>query len=109
MSALAVLALAGVASYGLRASFIAGAGSVTMPARVEAGLRYARPAVIAALVATTLARHAEGTPLPLRPEEVIGVVAAGLVAWRTRNLVWTMVAGLGALLASEAAWRLVGQ
>jgi branched-subunit amino acid transport protein len=100
---LLILALAGVASYGLRASFIATAGAFALPASVDRLLRYARPAILAALVATSLARSAEGSGMPLVPVEVLAAAVAGYVAWRTRNLLWTLLAGLGVLVALEAA------
>jgi branched-subunit amino acid transport protein len=40
----------------------------------------------------------------LAPTEVVAGLVAAVVAWRTRNLAWTVVAGVGAV----AVLRLLG-
>jgi branched-subunit amino acid transport protein len=102
MTATLALLLAAVVSWTLRVLFIAVVPATRLPARVRAALDDVAPAVLAALVVTSLAH---GRALAgLAPTEVVAGLVAAVVAWRTRNLAWTVVAGVGAV----AVLRLLG-
>ncbi|MEZ5382949.1 MAG: AzlD domain-containing protein [Microthrixaceae bacterium] len=89
---LLVILLAGVGSYFFRGVFILALADRTPPPVVAKALRYVGPAVLSALVATDLwgpDAAAVGAP------ELVGLVGAGLAAWRTRNLIVSVVVGMG--------------
>jgi branched-subunit amino acid transport protein len=88
---LLIIVLVGVGSYLFRSVFILALSDRTPPPVVSKALRNVGPAVLSALVATDLwgtNAPAVGTP------EMVGVVAAGLAAWRTRNLIVAVVVGM---------------
>ena len=96
----AVLA-AGVATYAVRLSFIYLFGCVSaVPPGVERALGYVPPAVLAALVVPSFAPTGV-TPASLADPRLVGGAAAALVAWRTENVLWTMVAGMAGLHAAR--------
>lgn len=93
----------GIGTYLSRTSFILILGNRTIPERAERALRNVGPAVLAGLVASLLVgdRGLEGlAPSP----ELGGLVAASLVAWRTKNMMWTLVAGMATVWTLAALW-----
>jgi branched-subunit amino acid transport protein len=96
---LAVVAI-GVVTFAFRASFVALFGYIdTVPPALERALRYVPPAVLAALVAPDLLVVEPTLGGTLADGRLLaGVVAAG-VAWRTEDLLWTIVAGMVTLWA----------
>ena len=95
-----VLAVA-LGTYLLRVSMIALLGPTrTIPARVEVALRMVAPAVLAALVATTLLRD-DDSFRELGAWHGAALVAT-LVAVRTRSAAWTLLAGMVAVWAFSA-------
>jgi branched-subunit amino acid transport protein len=93
MTATVVLLLAAVVSWTLRVLFITIVPAARLPAAVRDALDDVAPAVMAALVVTSLA-HGRG-PSGLVTTEVVAALVAGLVAWRTRDLALTVAAGVG--------------
>lgn len=86
----------GVLTFAIRLSFIALFGYVEeIPAGLQRALRYVPPAVLGALVLPALLGGV-GTGTPAVDKLTAGVAAAG-VAWRTENVLATMVAGMGVL------------
>ena len=83
-----------VATYAMRAVFLAFAHRLAeVPPPVQRVLRQIPPAALAAIVLPALLHP--GTTIDLwQPRFVAGVVA-GLVAWRTRNILLTLVVGMG--------------
>jgi branched-subunit amino acid transport protein len=97
----AVLAAIALGTWLIRISFIALMGRVEeIPPTVVRVLRFIPAAVLAAIVTPALT-HATGAFDPSTDRFVAGVVAA-LVAWRTRNVLATIVAGMGLLWALGA-------
>ncbi len=93
--------LGGLVTFTERFSFLAVAHrTTTLPPRVREALGLIPAAVLAALVVPALVRP-EGTVDLLNPRLLAGVLA-GLVTWRTRNGMLTLVVGMGALLLLEA-------
>ena len=95
-----VIAVVGVGTYLVRASFLAVADRVAaIPARWRTPLQLIPPAVLAALIA----------PAVLRPDGALNVVgsrplaalAALGVAWWTRSVLATILVGLAAALGLE--------
>ncbi len=91
----------GVGTYLLRVSMVALLGPTrTIPPRAEQALRMVAPAVLAALVATTLFRDGDGFRA-LGAWHGAALVAA-LVAVRTRSAAWTLLAGMIAVWTFSA-------
>ena len=89
---------AGVGTYAIRASFVTLWGRLgDVPPPVERALRFVPAAVLSALVVPELVLADGQLALsPGNPELVAGALAA-LVAWRTEDIIATLVAGMGAL------------
>lgn len=96
--------VAGVCTFAMRASFLVLAHRmVQVPPRVHRFLRQIPPAALSALVLPSLVAP-DGRVDLLQARFGAGVLAA-VVAWRTRSVVWTLLAGMGALLAIQALAR----
>jgi branched-subunit amino acid transport protein len=90
----ATIVLAGIGTFAMRASFIAAADRLAyVPPSVQRLLRQIPPAALASLVLPALVRP-EGH-LDLTHPRFIAGIAAGLVAWRTKNVLATLVVGMG--------------
>jgi len=89
--------LMGVAGFGtwlIRLSFIALLGRMAkIPDLAMRILRLIPAAVLAAIVAPSIT-HASGT-LDLGTDRFVAGVIAGVVAWRTKNVLATIGAGMG--------------
>ena len=91
------LVLVGVGNVALRGSALLFAERLReVPPRTRAVMATIPPATLAALVAPALLRPA-GTLAPLGPEALAGLVAL-VVAWRTRNVLATILVGLVAVV-----------
>lgn len=97
----AVIAAIGVGTWLIRLSFIALLGRVeVIPPLLLRILRLIPAAVLAAIVAPALT-HASGT-FDLATDRFVAGVGAALVAWRTRNVLATIVIGMGLLWGLDA-------
>lgn len=89
MSGLLLLVLAGLSIYAIRASFIAGAGRVELPAALERALAHGPPAVLAALLGSVV--------VPAGPGSVdltaLAVAAVAIVASRRLGMLSTVAIG----------------
>lgn len=91
--------LIGLGTFGLRFSFIYLEGRTGgVPDGLERALRFVPPAVLAALVLPALA-VSDGSVAVLGNERLVAGVVGGVVAWRTEDILATIVAGVGTLLA----------
>jgi branched-subunit amino acid transport protein len=89
--------LAGVATFAMRASFIAAADRfATVPPWGQRILRQIPPAALASLVIPAMVRP-EGDLDLTHPRFYAGMVAA-FVAWRTRSVAATLVVGMGVVV-----------
>lgn len=96
MTAFWATLLVGIGTYVSRASFVVGLAKRELPAPLRRALRNVGPAVLASLVASLLVGEAGLAGLaPSRQLAALGV--AGLVAWRTRNVIFTLLGGMGAI------------
>ncbi|GGL77636.1 hypothetical protein GCM10010840_14430 [Deinococcus aerolatus] len=88
----------GAGSLMLRASFLVLLRGRKLPEGVILSLGLVPAAVLAALIAPELLyTPGTGTFAPFGPRLAAGLLAAA-VAWKTRNLLLTLIAGLGLLL-----------
>ncbi len=102
MRAWIVFLVAGLGTYLLRASFILAGTAVTLPTWIERALRYVGPAVFAAIVAPPVLGDGGIAAAPDRVPEIVAVLAASLVAWRTGRVIWVLVVGMVALWVLRA-------
>jgi branched-subunit amino acid transport protein len=90
----------GAGTFLLRFSVIALWGRLgTVPDGVERGLRFIPPAVLSALVLPAVATS--NGHFEVGPRTVASLVAV-LVAWKTRSVFFTIVAGMAALWVIQA-------
>ncbi len=90
----------GLATYATRASCIVLADKLTIPIQVQQALRLVPAAMLSALVCSQLFQMDSGLLVSSAPRLVAAVVAA-LVAWRTRNMLWTIGVGMVTLWACQ--------
>lgn len=90
---LAVIGM-GLATYAIRLSMIALLGRTGIPPLVRRALRFVPPAVLSAIILPELLRYqGQLSVSPGNPRLVAGLVAA-LVAWRSKNALATIAAGM---------------
>jgi branched-subunit amino acid transport protein len=97
---LAIVVVVAVITYAMRAGVIVALAGRTIPVPVERALRNVGPAVLTAL-AINLAAGGNGDPA-LDPEVAAALVAAGVVAWWRRSVIWSFSAGMIVLWAVAA-------
>jgi branched-subunit amino acid transport protein len=97
---LLILGLA-LGTYLLRLLPLTALSRVTLPTWAQDWLSLVPGAVLAASLAQALLVQGEHLALSWRNPYLLAAIPAFLVAWRTRNVVWTMLAGM-------AAYALVG-
>lgn len=91
------LLLSGAVSWVLRVALITIIPACRFPEGVRRVLDAAAPAVMAAMVATSLA-HQGGAVALVTPSPLLGAtLISGVVAWWTRRLGFTVGAGIGSL------------
>ena len=99
----AVIAAAGVVTYGSRLCFVALFARRQMPWVIQQALRFVPAAVLAALVAPGLLLSPSGAlDLSLGNARMIAAAAAGAVAFRTRSTSATVVCGMATLWLVQA-------
>ena len=87
----------GVATFGLRASFVYLFGRIDeVPSRVTNALRFVPPAVFAALAAPAVVSPG-GTLAVVGNERLVAAIVASAVAWYVDDILATIVAGMAAL------------
>ena len=97
----AILAIA-VGTFALRFSFLYLFERVSdVPPTLERALSFVAPAVLAALVAPALL-VVDGSMTVVGNERLLAGLAGAAVAWRTESIIWTIVAGVGALMVLQA-------
>lgn len=86
-------------TFAVRYPVLALASKVSLPASVLVALKFIPPAVLTAIIVpAVLLRRENGTiDLSYTNEFLVAALVAGLLAWRTNNLLLTIVMGLGVL------------
>jgi branched-subunit amino acid transport protein len=93
-----VMLAGGLLTFGMRMSFIYLFGRLQIPETVKRSLRFVPPAVLSAIVAPALLMPDYSMDISLGNFRLMAGVVAILVAWRTRNTLLTILAGMAALL-----------
>jgi branched-subunit amino acid transport protein len=91
-----ILVTAGLLTYLTRLSFIALLGKWSPPEWMSRALRFVPPAVLTAIIFPELLIR-DNHFFPANPRLLAGVLAAG-VAWRTKNVILTIVVGMMVLI-----------
>ncbi len=100
------LAVVGIGLTGVvtRCSFLVLGDRLVLPRAVERALRHAPAAALSAIVAPAMLLVDGQVGLaPGNPRLVAGI-AAGLVMWRTRGMLWSMAAGVAVYTALRLLW-----
>lgn len=96
------LAIAGLMTFALRLSFIAGIGQQQVPPLAARALRFVPIAVLTALIVPDLIQPSDAAGWPLAYDRLLaGGVAIFLAGW-TRNILITLAGGMVALLLAQA-------
>lgn len=90
--------LVGIGTYATRLSFILLFGRREIPAVVRRALRFVPPAVLTAIIFPELLLPGGEFDLSLGNERLLAGLAAALVAWLSKNVLLTIVAGMAVLL-----------
>jgi branched-subunit amino acid transport protein len=91
-----VMICVGLLTFLTRYSFIALLERWQTPPLVQRGLRFVPIAVLSAIIAPEiLFRSGALTLSPLTNDRLIPGLVATLIAWKTKNVVWTILAGMG--------------
>ena len=93
-----IMLLGGLLTFGMRLSFIYLFGRVDVPDVVRRALRFVPPAVLSALVFPELLMPSGHLDIGLGNHRWLAGLIAILVAWRTRSIFVTILAGMIALL-----------
>ena len=94
--------LMGLITFSLRVSFIALSDRLEMPPLVQRALRFVPASVLAAIVIPALVFREGDLALTFSNEKLLAGLAAGAVAWATKSVIWTIVAGMAALWTLQA-------
>ncbi len=97
-----VILLAGLLTYGTRLSFILLLERIRVPDWFRRGLRFVPAAVLSAIILPELATYNTALDFSLRNPQLYAGALAILVAWRTKNVLLTILAGMAALLLIRA-------
>jgi branched-subunit amino acid transport protein len=107
MSLWLVILLAGLLTFGTRLSFILLLDRLKIPAWFRRGLRFVPVAVLSAIILPELASRNTVLDLSLRNPQLYAGALAVLVAWRTKNVLLTIIVGMAALLIFQAVLGMV--
>lgn len=86
-----------VITYALRSSFLVFLGKESIPLWLFRSLRFTPAVVLAALIAQLVVKNGNVIQISFQNTKVLAAMLAILVAWKTKNTIITLVAGMGAL------------
>lgn len=86
--------LAGIITFVIRVSFILLFGKIRIPIRVQQALNLVPPAVFSAIIFPDMLLQNNQLAIHLNNGRMIAGMLAILVAWRTRNIILTVLIGM---------------
>jgi branched-subunit amino acid transport protein len=92
----------GLVTFAIRLSLIGGLGRVELPPLVRRALRFVPTAVLTAFIFPELLLPDDEFDLSFANHRLLAGLLAAFVAWRTRNVVLTVAAGMLALWLLQA-------
>ena len=93
--------IVGILTFGIRLSFIVILDRWQPPKIIQRALRFVPVAVLSAIIAPELVLPGGTLDFSLGNYRLLAGLVATLVAWKTKNIVWTIIAGMGFLLALQ--------
>ena len=87
----------GIITYGIRLSMIVLLEKVEIPNRLKQALRFVPPAVLSAIIFPELLQPGGHLDVSLGNDRLLAGLLAMIVAWRTKNVLWTIAIGMAAL------------
>lgn len=87
----------GVVTYLIRLSPIALFGRIDVPPIIQRALRFVPPAVLSAIIFPEMLSPGGSLDLSLGNVRLLAGIIAALVAWRSKNVLLTIGAGMAAL------------
>ncbi len=87
----------GLITYAIRLSFVVLGERVQVSALFQRGLKYVPTAVLSAIILPELLQPGGTLDISLGNIRLLAGLIAALVAWRTKNVLATIGAGMGAL------------
>ncbi|MGA2490676.1 MAG: AzlD domain-containing protein [Anaerolineales bacterium] len=93
-----VMLIGGLLTFATRLSFILLLDRITVPDWFRRGLRFVPMAVLSAIILPELTSPNGRMWISWRNPQLLAGMVAILVAWRTKNVILTIVAGIVALL-----------
>jgi branched-subunit amino acid transport protein len=99
--ALAILGM-GLITYSIRLSLFLLPERMELPPWLLRALRYVPAAVLSAIILPEMLLPGGSFDLSLGNERLLAGLVAVVVAWRTRNVLWTVVLGMAALWLLQA-------
>lgn len=100
-----LIIIAGLITYAFRLSFIIIFGQTEIPKSVRKALHFVPTAVMTAIIFPELFLHNGALDISPGNTRLIAGMLAAVVAWRTKNVVLTILVGMGVLLALQ--WLMV--
>ncbi|HZY42126.1 MAG TPA: AzlD domain-containing protein, partial [Anaerolineae bacterium] len=92
-----IIVAMGLVTFGIRLLPIVLLGRIEIPLVVQRALRFVPPAVLSAIIAPELLMPRGALDISLSNARLIAGVIAMVVAWRTKNVLLTIAAGMIAL------------
>ena len=102
-----VVIVAGVITYLIRLSFILLLGDRDIPELFGRALRFVPPAVLSAIIFPELLIQEGSLSLSIGNPRLIAGILAALVAWRTKNVVFTFLVGMISLWILQSTFMLL--
>jgi branched-subunit amino acid transport protein len=84
----------GVITYTIRLSMIVMSGQVQLNDELQRALRYVPPAVLSAIIVPEMIQPGGTLDISLGNERLLAGLIAIVVAWYTKNMIWTVAIGM---------------
>jgi branched-subunit amino acid transport protein len=89
--------ISGLLTVAIRLSFILVLGRMKVPDSFTRALRFVPAAVLSAIILPEMVRPGGELNISIANPRLLAGLVAGLIAWRTKNILLTIIAGMGAL------------
>ena len=96
-----IMIIVGILTFGIRLSFIVILDRWQPPTVVQHALRFVPIAVLSAIIAPELVLPGGTLDISLGNLRLIAGLVAIFIAWQTKNIIWTIIAGMGVLLTLQ--------
>jgi branched-subunit amino acid transport protein len=98
MSIWLIIVLGGLLTFSIRLSFIFLLERVAVPLWFKRSLRFVPAAVLSAIILPEISAPNGPVNISWRNPQLLSGIVAVLVAWRTKNVLLTIIVGIAALL-----------